>query len=465
MHLHGAVQCIPACFLFGGDGSLAEFWHGLDRVVQPEVYRLYEEYRRQQWLPAGELQELQQAKWAKLFAHIGKNVPYYMQVMGKNAAEYSALAAFPVLTRERVLDNFPQLISTAHRPSDMHLCKSGGSTGHPLKLYLDNRLKTLNRALERLGDYEWIELPYNARKVVLWGLNQRENGNRLRDRIAFALKGAFRHRWKYYVTYADEETMGGYVRQIRAIRPQLLFGYVSAVKKAAEYIERHQVSGIRPQVVMTTSETLTDEDRAYLQEILQARVVNRYAAAEVGLIASECPAGRLHVHAGRMIVEALKAGQPVPPGQAGELVITDLDNYAFPLVRYAIGDIGILSSERCSCGRSLPVLERVLGRTHEVVRTDTGEEIAATALIRAVRRANDRSQIRQVQFAQTHRDRLVVRIIQGEEYTRETEQRIKDGLLGRFFAQCRMQIDFEYVDEIAPAASGKVKTFVSCLQD
>jgi len=465
MHAHGAVQCRSAFLLSGRDYWLAEIKNGLDRFLQPEVYRLYQVYRRRQWLSTGELQALQQAKWARLLDHIGKNVPYYARILGGDAAEPASLGAFPVLTRERVLDNFQQLISTAHRPSDMHLRKSGGSTGHPLELYLDNRLKTINRALERLGDYEWVQMPYRARRVVLWGLNQNEKGDGWKERLAFELKGALQHRWKYYVTYADEATMGGYVHQLQRIRPQILFGYVSAVKKLAEYVDKHGVTGLRPEVVMTTSETLTEEDRAYLQEVLQARVVNRYAAAEVGLIASECPAGKLHIHSHRLIVEALKDGRPVPPGEPGELVITDLDNYAFPLVRYAIGDVGILSSERCRCGRSLPVLEQVLGRTHEVVRTAAGDEIAATALIRAVRRANGRNQIRQVQFLQDCTERLVVRIIRGESYSDQTEASIRDGLQRRFFAQCAMRIEFEYVDEIAPAASGKVKTFVSCLQD
>jgi phenylacetate-CoA ligase len=118
--------------------------------------------------------------------------------------------------------------------------------------------------------------------------------------------------------------------------------------------------------------------RDQLERLLGLPVVNRYGSREFGNIAQQCHhAGGLHVFSDRFVVEVLDAaGTPCEPGDEGELIITDLDLRAMPLVRYRIGDRAIQGQEVCPCGRGYPVLAGIVGRSLDVVVALDGGAIA-----------------------------------------------------------------------------------------
>jgi phenylacetate-CoA ligase len=133
--------------------------------------------------------------------------------------------------------------------------------------------------------------------------------------------------------------------------------------------------------IVTTSEVLDDYSRSFIEEVTQLRVFNEYGCGEVGSIAHECEAGQLHIMADNLLVE-VEASDDLPPG-FGHLLVTDLHNLAMPLIRYRLGDLGILSNTSCPCGKPYPILERIVGRAYDLVVGGDGKLYHPEAVIYA----------------------------------------------------------------------------------
>src|SRR5690606_27231378 len=138
-----------------------------------------------------------------------------------------------------------------------------------------------------------------------------------------------------------------------------------------------------PQGIVTTSMMLLEQERKIIERAFNCKVTNRYGCEEVGLIAVECEqhAG-MHINSPHVIVESLDANnQPVPEGEAGKLVITDLNNFGMPLIRYRVEDVGVISHRQCACGRTMPILERLEGRVADFLRKPDGGQVAGVSLV------------------------------------------------------------------------------------
>lgn len=166
-----------------------------------------------------------------------------------------------------------------------------------------------------------------------------------------------------------------FVHTIPARRPAMLFGYPSSLSLIARHAQQKNLEmnklGIR--VAFVTSEKLYDEQQALINEVFGCPVANGYGARDAGFIAHQCPSGGLHISAEDVIVETVRSdGKPSARGEAGEIVVTHLATTDFPFVRYRTGDIGVLGDKVCACGRGLPVLEEVRGRTTDFVVAHDG---------------------------------------------------------------------------------------------
>ena len=138
-------------------------------------------------------------------------------------------------------------------------------------------------------------------------------------------------------------------------------GYVSMLETFSKFmIKNHLSFKYPPTCVITTSEVLTDYHRELIGNVFQCRVYNEYGCGETGTIAHECEFGSMHINAENVIVEIVRDGEVVNDGEVGDIVVTDLNNFAMPLIRYNLKDIGYIDSEPCPCGRGLPILGRSL---------------------------------------------------------------------------------------------------------
>lgn len=423
----------------------------------------YDQYCKSQWYSPAQLQAMQEEKLFALLNHAAKNVPYYRKILDASKLTSSSsleyLTSIPILNKSLLQDEFPNLISDGSAGYTGHIHASGGTTGQPVKYYLDDRLKIIGKAIERRGDFEWTNTSPQCRKAILWGRID------TKKRYFPILRGFLNKQWKYYAYKASESDLAFIAKSLSTVRPELIMGYSSSLGRMAEYLLQKDNNDIRPKAILATAEVLTEETRALAMQAFGCRVYNRYASSEFGLIASECEKDHLHIHTERLVLEIIKDGKPAPPGEEGEIVITDLDNYAFPFLRYATGDIGAISPFPCSCGRGLPVLKKLSGRTADYIKTPSGISVLAVETFTAFRTVCSDHEIKRVQIVQPALDTIVARLITGDGYSIAMEDKIRSILFELCFDNTGIkQIDFEYVKELEVAPSGKTTFYISRLE-
>jgi phenylacetate-CoA ligase len=213
--------------------------------------------------------------------------------------------------------------------------------------------------------------------------------------------------------------------------------------------------GIR--VAFVTSERLYDEQRVTISSVFGCPVANGYGGRDSGFIAHECPAGGMHIMAEDIVVEIVdSAGEPVPDGQRGEIVVTHMATGDFPFVRYRTGDVGALDTGRCSCGRGLPLLREIQGRTTDFVVAADGSVMHGLALIYVLR---DMAGIEAFRIVQETPRLTRVQIVPGEGFLPAAVEQIIAAFRRRLGAAVDVEVDL--VGAIAADKSGKFRYVVS----
>jgi phenylacetate-CoA ligase len=209
-----------------------------------------------------------------------------------------------------------------------------------------------------------------------------------------------------------ESEMAVFARSLRAFRPEVLYGYPVALTQFAEYVASAggAIEGIRS--IITTAERLTEVQRRKLQQIFGGEVFNLYCTREYGCVGFECSRhDGMHVDTGSVCVEILRDDASVPPGEVGEIVVTDLLNRGMPFIRSSTGDQGSFATEACPCGSPFPLLRSLDGRTTDTVLRPDGSRVMGLMLADLF---TDHPTIRFVQFMQHADGALEVRVVATE---------------------------------------------------
>ena len=366
-----------------------------------------------QWWPAGQLAAYRQVGLSELLTEVTEHVPYYRDLfarLGLNPADVrvDSLSDLPLLDKATIRAHAEALRSPLY--PDMQRSNTGGSTGEPLIFWLTHE-RVSHDVAAKLRSFEWWDVTFGDRELVVWGapheLGRQDRIRNLRDRLfRSALMPAFN---------MGDAQLATYCETIRRKRPRVLFGYPSAITLIAEYAARQKIdlAHLGVSVVFVTAEQLYPHQRDTISEAFGCPVANGYGARDAGFIAHECPHGSLHITAEDIIVEIVDAsGSPVAPGETGEIVTTHLRNRGYPLIRYRTGDLGRLDPNPCPCGRTLPVLGAVEGRSTDFLVTQDGRRVHALGLIYVLR---DLAEVREFQIHQPTADRIEVRIDVGSD--------------------------------------------------
>ena len=344
----------------------------------PSSFRVLEEMRDTQWLPPTALRSLQARKLADLLHHCLSNVGFYSSrddLPSPEAVEGDPglWSRLPVVDKETILGD-PGAF-TAPGVRDVSCKSTSGSTGRRFSFLVDRAGTDRERAAELLG-YEILTGVPRPRILSVWGarLDVETGESSLRRRLR-EVSSAFRVVPGYDLDRGTAEVVAAAVRRFR---PRLLIGYPGTLLELTSLADRETLELPWPEAYLATGERLLPHVKDRLEELTGRPVLRRYGSREFGCIACECAAGQgMHIMEERVLVEVLRDDlvTPCPPGEEGELVITDLDRRVMPLVRYRTGDLGILSATACDCGRGLRLLEELNGRTLDLVLCPDGSRI------------------------------------------------------------------------------------------
>ncbi len=348
---------------------------------------------RRQWSDPATLRRWQTARLVRLVRHAYATVPFYRRLYDREGVEVAGirslddLAGLPVVTKAQLqAEPEDELISSTRCREALVSVMTSGSSGRPFRAWRDRRLEYwradhLLRVLATAG--------YRAGDRVLMVV---ENPERM---------GTSWTRWRK-LTFRDRPDL--VLAELDRLRPAIVYGYVSALRRVARYAREHGRSVPRPKAVVTVTEALDPITREMLTELFGAPAFEIYGSVEMGVIAWECTAhDGYHIAEDSVLVET----RPEPIG--GERVlITNLRNEAMPLIRFDQGDFAVLhDAHDCPCGRRLRRLRAIQGRVMDALVRPDGSEVPPFSVTTAM---SEVPGVRRFQIVQDRADRLSARI-------------------------------------------------------
>ena len=275
----------------------------------------------------------------------------------------------PVVTKRELREYFEEFIVPESRQF-LKVSTTGGSTGMPTKTGYDGRIPEEVyswRLQSRFGVHPWDDHAYIWRDTRTSRLAKFKNA---------ALWWPTRH-LKLNASFITDEAIADFLKKYNRLRPALLQGYVGAVTQVAQYVVDHRLQVWVPKVVWTTSAPLRPSNRALIERAFGAPVCDEYGSCECRWIASQCPECKgLHVNVEHVHIEFVDDNnKPVPQGEYGRTLLTNLEDEVFPLIRYENNDRGRWLAEPCACGRTLPCIDSVKGRESESFVLPSGKTI------------------------------------------------------------------------------------------
>ena len=452
--LLGVYHRLPAC-VRSPFASLRGYYLSWWRYG-PETERLVEEaLAREAWTPA------QWEKWAsdqlaRLLHHAATRVPYYREFWAGRRREggrlsWELLANWPVLAKEELRRNPAAFLADDCRPSRMFVTHTSGTTGTPLRLYQSRAAIRAWYALSEARWRRWYGLTRGDRWAILGGQLVTPAAQRTPP---FWVRNRGLNQLYLSAYHLAPDLIPHYVNALREFAPVYLLGYSSALHVLAGECLRQGVTDLRFKTVLTNAEPLYEHQRETISRAFQCPVRETYGMSEKAAGASECDHGRLHLWPDAGVAEI---ESPDETG-AGELLVTGLLNRDMPLIRYRVGDRARLAQEMgvCACGRSLPVLESVEGRSDDVLLTPDGRRIGRLDPV-----FKGELGIREALIIQEEVDRVRVVAVPAAGFGVAQEQQLRALLRARLGPAMRVEI--ETAASIARGPNGKFRAVISRL--
>lgn len=400
--------------------------------------------------------KLQNDKFMKLINHAKKNVPYYSEILN-NINGINDIINIPFLTKNIIKERKLDLKARNYSEKEFIENSTSGSTGESMFFYSDLNNK-YSEACAIRGDMlsGW---EYGEKNIVIWGASRDINEH---ENIRIFLNRKYIQKYKILSSFnLTEQDIDRYIRIINDFKPTLIIGYPTGLFLIANHILKFKREIMLPKAIISAGETLFDFQREIIEEAFKQKVFNRYGCRDVYHIASECTKHNgLHIDSDHVVVEIInERGEPVNTGELGEIVVTDLDNFAFPLIRYKIGDIGVFKDPdfKCDCGVNLPMFEKVEGRTMDIVVGINGNRLTGNFWTLFFR--HNFSGIEKFQVIQEKIDSIEVFFEVNNLFSQMDEIKIKNEikkLLGN-----DTKIDIFLLDKINETSTGKHKWIIS----
>jgi phenylacetate-coenzyme A ligase PaaK-like adenylate-forming protein len=395
----------------------------------------------------------------KLLKHAYYTVPFYRERFGQlglhpnDFKRLEDVQRLPVLTKSDLRKHASRLRSDLYTDDELMVKRTSGSTGVAIEVVIDRSSVEWKTACTIRSD-EWSGWRLGGRIARLWG-----NPDYLQEGWRVRLRKRLVERTTYLDTLGvDESRLRGFAERLRARRPSLLFGHAHSLYLLACYVKKHVPNPCQPDGIISTAMLLHDYQRAAIEETFGCPVTNRYGCEEVSLIACECDLhSGLHLNSDSLYTEVLREEQLGHAPDTGSLLVTDLTNFAMPIIRYKVGDVVVKTDRSCPCGRGLPLIEKIEGREADYVLAPGGKLVSGISLT-----DNFATQIRgaaQVQIVQESIDLLRIRMVPGDDFDDTSRVQLTDMVRNMFGGSMRHEV--ELVEQIPQEPSGKYRFCIS----
>ena len=430
-----------------------------ERLKKHDTVRVHREMEASQWWPRERILGLQLQRLKALLQDVALHVPHYRELFARSGLDPAAvrsaadLQVLPFLTKAEIRAHSDAL--RADDAKGLARFNTGGSSGEPLIFFIGPE-RVSHDVAAKWRATRWWDVDIGDREIVVWG-SPIELGTQ--DRVRLVRDALMRTELLPAFEMSDAK-VDGFIARIRARRPKMLFGYPSAIGHIALRAEQRGVrlDDLGVKVVFCTSERLYDHQRETIRRLFGCPVANGYGGRDAGFIAHECPRGNMHITAEDIVVEIIdEAGRVLPAGQPGEIVVTHLATRDYPFIRYRTGDIGTLGDEVCICGRGLPILKDIQGRSTDFVVAEDGTVLHGLSLIYILRDMPAVRAFKIVQETRSHTRALIVP--EAGASTDGLDRTVIEGFRRRLGAGVAVSVEF--VESIPAEKSGKFRYVVS----
>lgn len=436
-------------------------WPVMERVKGNKIRTYLNEMKYFQNKTKDEINSFQYEKLRKLIEHSIRNVPAYKQYLGDLENEINNnphwdpiqfIQKIPVLTKLEFNKNTNDYLSDDIDKTSLIPNRTGGSTGEPTRFYLDRYTVEHFEAARWLG-LSWSGINIEDPSVMVWGssieLNQSQNKR-------YQLKERFlKNRLIISAYEIKESNIDTYIEQINSFKPKYLYGYPSALSLLAEMMLRNKKTIKTPlKAIVATAETLQPKQRDLISRAFHCNVINEYGARDGGIIAYECQKGNMHMSAKNCYLEVvdIETKQPLEDGEKGLLLVTDLNNFSMPRLRYQLGDIASLSKEKCSCGINLPILESLEGRVDDVFVSKDGSYVHGNYFNQIMWKLDSFSGYQLIQHTP---DTVTLKLVRKRDSYNNNDETVFRNEIYKVLGNIHLSISL--VDEIPRSSSGKVR--------
>ncbi len=432
-------------------------WPAIPGAEGATALALQFQLERSQWLAPEQLRELQFRQLDALLRHAWDTVPYYRERWRGRYDPGQPLTPegftrLPLLTRSELQANFDALRSTASPAAHGPVAESrtSGSTGRPVRVLKTGLVQLLWQAIV-LREHRWFERDLNGKLAAIrQGVKEAEadGWGPATDALTRAGRSA---------TLPISTDVDAQLRWLERQQPDYLLTYSSNLAELARTSLRRGVKLPRLREARAMGESLAEETRELVRRAWGVGVVDSYSSNEVGYIALQCPKHKhYHVQSEAVLVEILgEDGSICGPGEVGRAVLTDLHNFATPIVRYEIGDYAEAGT-LCDCGRGLPVLHRINGRVRNMLILADGRRywplLGSSGF-------DQIAPVLQHQLIQKSFNVIEARLVTTQPLTAEQEEGIRRQILVRMPSPFEVRIT--YTSEIPRNTGGKFEVFVS----
>jgi len=375
--------------------------------------------------------------------HAGAGIPV------REVSGTADLARLPILEKGALRD-----LRAACSTTGAFERTTAGTSGLPTVVLADPGAQAAALAA-RSRCYAWFGIESGDREARFWGRPIQ------RPTLQSAVKLQLLNRECFDYRDVDGDAILGACQRLDRSGAAYLYGYASLILRLCRGLERTgRQLRFRPKAAILTAEATTASERHWIGEVLGCPVVDEYGCSEVDIIAFSCPHGRRHVMAENVVVETI----PVAGGMGlQEIVVTDLNNVAMPLIRYRLGDLVSLAEEPCPCGRMMPILATVDGRsTRQYVRTPDGRSVHANPFPYFMEEQQAQgAPLRRFQIRQTALDRLEVFLVldEADAWAEPLERKLK-ALVTKYYGR-EMVLILHLVEDIRPVPGAKFEYFIA----
>src|SRR5690625_605789 len=413
-----------------------------------------------QYWPSSLIQDYQNNNLQKLIDHAFNSVPYYKKIfnkLGNTSNDFHSvndLRKLPILKREDLIGNYEVLKSNHHKDLKPQYRSTGGTTGAPANYLSDINSWSLHWALKKRA-WQWGGHKLGAPIGLLGGASiipDRKPG--VKRKVWNMLNGFY----SMPSSQLNNEKMSDFVEIIQKNKIRFLRGYPSSIATLADFcLENKYKLDIKS--VFTTAEVLQPVYKEKIKQAFGCTIIDTYGCADGGGNANTCEYDNgFHISWEASIWEVCdENGNSVPEGEIGELTLTSLTNLAMPLIRYQPGDLieNRFIYDTCKCGRTMPRIKKIIGRTTDILKFSNGNSLGGPALTLLFREFP----IINYQLVQNTLTSLDVNIIPSDEFN--TEHRKKIERILKHHCGEDIMINIDHIKQIAQPVSGKHRFIIN----